>query len=220
MMKNRRTDSLIVFTRFPESGITKTRLIPILGAIRAANLQKAMTKRTLEIGEKYAVGSGADVVLQFEGGSIARMKQIFGAIKKYLQQQQGDLGERMDSAFRKAFEDGREKVVLIGTDTPGIDADILGKAFGALDTRDLVFGPAKDGGYYLIGMTRPHAALFENISWGSARVLEQSIDAARKLGLSTHRLEVLEDVDRPEDVRVWEMALSNDMALKKNVVGQ
>ncbi len=215
--KNR--EGLILFTRFPIPGKTKTRLIPSLGEWEAADLQRRMTKRTLGICQRYIAGVDVSFTVFFEGGNENLMSRVFGKEIHYQRQKQGDLGKRMDWAFRKAFKSGDQKVVLIGTDCPGIDEKILKEAFDALNHHDVVFGPAIDGGYYLIGMTGSPLGMFENIPWGTSQVLDQSIKAAQKIDLSIGFLEPLEDVDRPEDLPVWEQALKKDEAgrLEKSI---
>jgi rSAM/selenodomain-associated transferase 2 len=107
-------------------------------------------------------------------------------------------------AFTEAFEGGMRRVVLVGTDIPGIRPAHLAKAFQALRRKDVVIGPARDGGYYLIGLRRPARELFEGIPWGSREVLERTLYAAAAAGLKVELLERLHDVDRPEDIPVWE----------------
>jgi rSAM/selenodomain-associated transferase 2 len=93
---------------------------------------------------------------------------------------------------------------LIGTDCPGIRATHLARAFQALRRKDVVIGPARDGGYYLIGLRQPAHELFEGIPWGTAVVLERTLDAAAANGLKVELVDLLDDVDRPEDIRVWD----------------
>ena len=118
-----------------------------------------------------------------------------------LNQGEGDLGERLHRAFAQAFAQGAQAVVVIGADCPDLGPALFAQAFSALTRKDLVLGPAMDGGYYLVGLTRPAPALFADIPWGSGEVLTATLKQAQEMHLSIHLLEPLADVDRPEDLR-------------------
>jgi hypothetical protein len=109
----------------------------------------------------------------------------------------------MNRAFQGSFRAGMGKVVIVGTDCPGLSEGQVQKAFGALEENDLVLGPANDGGYYLIGLRRPTEKLFRGIPWGTEKVLAQTLKVAQTLALKTFLLDPLGDVDRPEDLRLW-----------------
>jgi rSAM/selenodomain-associated transferase 2/rSAM/selenodomain-associated transferase 1 len=205
-MKNR----LIIFTRFPIPGKTKTRLIPDLGKDAAAELQKAMTEHTVRQARK----SGADIEIRYTGGTEDQMRNWLGNDLAYAEQGEGDLGERMQRAFEEAFSKGWKNAVLIGSDCPSNDWKSLKEAFQSLENHELVIGPASDGGYYLIGIGRacsPSAPLhertagtafptqlFQNIDWGGEHVFEQTKKATA--GLSIYELPILHDVDLFEDI--------------------
>jgi len=168
-------EKLCVFTRYPEPGRTKTRLIPALGAESAACLQHAMTAHVLAAATTVATARKTDVEVRFEGGDEARMRAFFGAAFRYQPQGGGDLGERMWRCAREGRESGAESVVLVGSDIPGVDADILTKAFDVLRSHDLVIGPATDGGYYLVGLRREVPELFADMPWGTEHVLRRTL---------------------------------------------
>jgi len=195
---------LIIMTRYPEAGRTKTRLIPALGAAGAAALQREMTEHIVERAWPFATAHGIDLVLRFAGGDRERVRQWLGADLAVEPQGAGDLGQRMTHAIAAAFTGGAQAVVMIGADCPGVDAAVLDDAFTALDSVDLVLGPAGDGGYYLIGMGRPEPRLFDGIEWGSSCVLAQTRAVAERVGLVRRELPVRSDVDRPEDLPVWQ----------------
>jgi rSAM/selenodomain-associated transferase 1 len=117
-------------------------------------------------------------------------------------QQGGDLGERMAEAFRELFAEGADEVLLIGSDIPQIDSFLIAGYFQALQAYDVVIGPAADGGYYLIGFTRKsfEEDLFERIDWSTERVYRQTLERARKQGLSVHSGRTLRDIDTYEDL--------------------
>jgi rSAM/selenodomain-associated transferase 2/rSAM/selenodomain-associated transferase 1 len=208
-MAKAKPQRLIVFTRFPEPGKTKTRLIPALGAAGAARLQRRMTERTIAAASKAGRRPGLTVEVRHEGGTRALMQQWLGPQFGYRPQGDGDIGLRMARAFEAAFQDGAELAVIIGSDIPRISADIIHQAFDGLQENDLVFGPARDGGYFLIGMqnTIPSETccrLFDGINWGSREVLSQTLQIAAETGLRFILLETLDDVDRPADLHVWQ----------------
>ena len=201
-------ERLIVFTRFPEPGKTKTRLIPLLGAEGAARLQRRMTEHTIAIAATPGRRSALTVEVWHEGGSKALMQQWLGPQLIYRPQGPGDVGQRMARAFEAAFQDGARVTVIIGSDIPRISAEIIHQAFDGLQKNDLVLGPARDGGYYLIGMknTIPfetYCRLFDGINWGSREVLSQTLQNAGASGLRFILLETLGDVDRPADLYIW-----------------
>jgi hypothetical protein len=111
---------------------------------------------------------------------------------------------RMARAFEKAFRSGMERVILVGTDIPGLDENLIHNALEALQKDDLVLGPANDGGYYLIGLRRPLGQLFQDIPWGTGEVLAKTLQAAGQLKIRFSLLRALDDVDRPEDMPIWE----------------
>jgi rSAM/selenodomain-associated transferase 2 len=132
------------------------------------------------------------------------MAEWLGPGLAYHGQAGGDLGARMAHAFAEAFRTGAEKVVLVGTDCPGITTAVLRSAFNLLGFFDLVLGPARDGGYYLIGLRRQAPELFRDLPWGTATVAGRTLAAAEELGLRAVTVDPLVDVDRPEDLPVWE----------------
>ncbi len=196
------TRRLVVFARFPEPGVTKTRLIPALGEEGAADLQKRMIEIALETAERFCTSNDVDLEVRYEGGSAAKMRGVFGR-RRYAAQGRGNLGGKMARAMRAGLEAGFGAVVIIGTDCPWISERVLENAFDALREFDIVFGPALDGGYYLIGSRRFDRRLFEGIDWGTDRVLGDSLSKALSVGLSFALLEELRDVDRAEDLAAW-----------------
>ena len=203
-------ECLIIFSRYPEPGKTKTRMIPALGKEGAAELQRQMTEHTLYQARKLSLYRSLTVEVHFAGGDRQLMQEWLGSDVTYYQQGSGDLGQRMSSAIRRAFAVGMARVVIIGTDCPDVNPFILTEAFDALKRQDLVLGPAEDGGYYLIGLNCPIIELFNQIQWGTDRVLAQTKNIAKKLSLSVHYLPILADVDRPEDLPVWHKFYSED----------
>jgi rSAM/selenodomain-associated transferase 2/rSAM/selenodomain-associated transferase 1 len=195
-------ECLIVFTRYPEPGLTKTRLIPALGAQGAAELHRRLAEHTLARARELQASRSVAVEVWFAGGGEALMRDWLGDETVCRHQGEGDLGARMSRAFQEAFSRGAERAAIIGTDCPDLDARVLGAAFEQLLTFDLVLGPAADGGYYLIGLRRFVPELFTGITWGTGLVLQQTVATADRLKLSTSKLHKLADIDRPEDLAI------------------
>lgn len=202
----RRTDRTIaIMARYPTPGASKTRLIPALGPEGAANVSAEMTAHT--IAAACAVPD-AGVVVWVDGATPAEMAECFGQEVAYEQQPAGDLGARLLRAFRHAFDGGSPTVLAIGTDCPALDAGTLDAAFEALADADVVLGPAADGGYYLIGVrdsveSSALAQLFSGIWWSTSTVRDQTLLRAKAAELKVAELDVLRDVDVPDDLGTW-----------------
>lgn len=210
---------LIVFTRYPQPGRVKTRLIPALGPDGAAELHSLLTARTIATAQKLCHQGRTQLEVRYgdtdwrrvyhwlnvqpSDGSmdLARAAGTLpGGCPVRLRPQSGaDLGARMHDAFVEAHHDGRQ-AILVGTDVPGLTATHLGEAIDALERHDLVLGPATDGGYYLVGLRSPRLDLFADVPWGRDDVLARTLDLARSAGLEVHMLGQLTDIDRPEDL--------------------
>jgi len=202
-------ERLIIFTRYPKTGTTKTRLIPVLGAEGAANLQRKMTEHTLKQVKTVSTPDKVTVEVRYDGGNEDLMRRWLGSKFEYVLQGDGDLGYRMQRAFEDAFKSGAAAAVIIGTDIPDLAAVDIIKAFAALKQKKMVLGPAKDGGYYLIGLQKNAflqavAELFSGIKWGEHDVLKKTLSISNRLGLSYFLLDEMDDVDRPEDIFIWE----------------
>lgn len=202
---------LIIFTRYPEPGKTKTRLIPALGTLGAANLQREMTEYTIFQVQELQKVIDISVEVRFAGGNLQLMQDWLGLGLVYQSQGEGDLGSRMARSLFESFQSGAEKVIIIGTDCPGVNTQILATAFEKLHDFDVVLGPAIDGGYYLIGLRQTIPELFVNIEWGTAQVFQKTVDIAQKLNLSQVNLPPLADIDRPEDLPIWEQAIAGEV---------
>lgn len=200
------TDRLILFTRYPEPGKAKTRLISALGAAGAAALHQQMVEHTLAQVRSLRSQRDIAVEVRFAGGNVALMQEWLGQAWDYQPQGTGDLGDRLAAAAQAAFAAGSTAVVMIGSDCPGLDASLLDRAFAALQQHDLVLGPATDGGYYLIGLRRFAPDLFQGIAWSTAAVLRQTVAIATQLNLRTAYLPALSDVDCPADLVIWQQA--------------
>jgi rSAM/selenodomain-associated transferase 1 len=185
---------VLVFQKNEVLGKVKTRLAASVGKKRALEIYLQLLAKT------YLALRDISVSITTYFSEFIPDNPIHTAENKVVQVGH-DLGERMKNAFAENFESGVEKVVLIGTDCPGLEGAHLIRAFEALDQSDLVLGPAQDGGYYLIGIKRRADFLFEGITWSTEWVLSQTLALAAAQGLHTSLLPVLEDIDTLED---WE----------------
>jgi rSAM/selenodomain-associated transferase 1 len=197
-------DRLIIFTRYPEPGTTKTRLIPALGPEGAADLHRQMSEHTMTWARRLKNTPTVSLEVRYEGGDEHRIRQWLGSDIPFFHQGGGDLGARMARAFQEAFQAGMGRVTLVGTDCPGLTGRLIQKSFAVLKHSDVVLGPADDGGYYLIGLRRVIPQLFAEIPWGTDRVLQKTLRVAEAHQLQLSLLETLADVDRPEDLPIWE----------------
>lgn len=193
-------ETLIIFSRYPEPGKTKTRMIPALGANGAADLQRRLSEYTLKQARSLRQLREIEIAVYFAGGNSDLMRDWLGDDVSYYAQAEGNLGNKMQSAFADSFAKNNERVVIIGIDCPGVDNNVLDSAFKALQDKDLVLGEAADGGYYLIGLRNLYPELFINIEWGTNRVFVTTKNIAEKLNLTIAYLPVLRDIDRPEDL--------------------
>lgn len=188
---------LAVFARMPSTGRVKTRLSPSLPADLSAQLYVAMLTDALEA----AAASGSDQAAVFWAPSDGPAPGFLVPEGVAVRHQHGaGLGQRLSAAFGELLEDPVDRAVVIGSDCPDLGPTALREAFAALEEHDLVLGPARDGGYYLIGLRRVTIPLFEGVSWGTDRVFAQTCDRAKRAGLRIATLDVLGDIDGPEDL--------------------
>ena len=201
------TLSLVIFTRLPQPGRVKTRLIPALGAAGAAELHGQMTRLAVARAWAFcAAVPGRRLVIAYDGGSERQLRTWLGRLN-CLPQGEGDLGARLQRAVTGEFQRGASSVLVIGSDCPRLQPGVLESAACALETHDLTFGPAKDGGYYLVGLRKPLSEIFTGIPWGTGDVLTASVRKAQTLGIAPALLESLPDVDLPDDLPDAQAAL-------------
>jgi rSAM/selenodomain-associated transferase 1 len=141
---------------------------------------------------------GIDTVISYTPAYAHDFFASFGL--EMSSQSNGDIGERMHHAIKNELEKGYEKAILVGADIPDISHEVISEAFDLLETHDIVFGPALDGGYYLVGLKEPIWGIFENIEWSTVHTLEQSMEKAGAMRLKVALSRPLADVDTMEDV--------------------
>lgn len=189
-------DALALFAKYPAPGRVKTRLARDIGPREAARLSEEMLRHLVSIHR----GRAYDLVLCTAGASPARFQTLLDLKNReaiFHPQRGPDLGSRMHRAFRVLL--GRYgRVVLVGSDTPGVGPRVVREALGWLRRVDVVLGPSRDGGYYLVAMARPHD-IFSGVGWSGPRVLAQTLERVEAGGLSAVLLDERRDVDTLED---------------------
>lgn len=187
--------ALITFIRNPELGKGKTRLAKDSSKEFALKIYKKLLERTREV--CTAVEATRYVFYaEYIHDSDEWTPELF---QKRLQIE-GGLGDKMSAAFTEVFAEGVEKAVIIGSDCPDITPGLIEEAFAALDNHDFVIGPSTDGGYYLLGMKKLFKPLFENKTWSTETVLDETTQEIIEAGYRFALLKPLTDVDHLEDV--------------------
>ena len=197
--------ALVIFAKAPIAGQVKTRLCPALTEDEAATLHGSFVLDTLE--RTKAAASTFKLPFDRFLACAPSSAHVFFRIMEarhgvtLLEQEGENLGARMRHSFDHLFSRGYRHIFLVGTDVPSLPLTHYRDAFTSLNAHDLVLGPAHDGGYYLIGMSRPHPALFENIPWSTDQVLTLTQQKAAAEGLKTAILPLWNDVDTLEDLQ-------------------
>ncbi len=187
-------NALIVIAKYPEKESVKTRLKGLIPDDKRVELYVSLLNQTMR---KLGKIPGVDTFIAFAPESTGDYFSRFNV--RLIPLQDGDLGTGMFHAFREVFNAGYEKAALVGADIPDISPRIILEAFNALSGSDLVYGPAKDGGYYLVGMRKLIREVFEEVTWSSEKTLEESLYQARRHGYSVALTETLNDIDTIDD---------------------
>ncbi len=193
--------TLIIFVKNLIYGRVKTRLAATVGNDQAFQIYQKLIGYTASVVEKLACNQ-----VVYYSDYIEHDDAWPGAVKAV--QRGSDLGERMEQAFNNSFRDAAGHTVIIGTDCFEITREIIQQAFETLSRCDVVIGPASDGGYYLLGMTKLHSPVFKNIAWSSESVLATTLAICKSLNLSYFLLPVLNDIDEEKDLRQAKQSLT------------
>lgn len=198
---------ILVFLKWPEPGRVKTRLAAEVGAGEAAEIYRHLAEKVVGIVNEAPAdeirilfdppGRESDIRAWLEPSLEASASMIFQA------QASGDLGDRLGAAFESVFQDENTLAVAIGTDCIEIDSSTFEETWSILDSddSDAVFGPARDGGYYLVGLGGTQAALFADIPWSTAKTLPATLEKAEASGLRVALLDQKRDIDTLADWR-------------------
>lgn len=189
---------MLVFVRAPQAGQVKTRLAAEVGAECALAIYRRMAEHV--VATVAALGEEARIRICFTPPDRRDdVEEWLGTGGDYRAQGEGDLGGRMERAFLPAFDEGFRKVVVVGSDLPGLTTRLLERSLELLDTHEAVIGPATDGGYYLLGLRRP-LDLFRGIPWSTPQVLSRTFDRFRAEDVAPGILPSLNDVDEVGDL--------------------
>ncbi len=202
--------SVLLFLKSPVPGYVKTRLANDVGDRAACAVFCSLVERQVA-----ALPPGWPLEIHFAPADAeARIRSWIHGADRYLPQVEGDLGARLAAASENAFRQGTEPVFLIGADCPNLNPEDFYAALDSLASGcDAVFGPARDGGYYLLALKRHTPELFRQIPWSTSEVLKQSLDRAKQAEVQTALLEVKEDIDDISSLRRSQPTLT-DLLLK------
>ena len=195
-----KNELLVVFTRTPRFGKVKTRLIPPLSPELALELHQAFLEDTLENVEhmqRLYVNKLLCLSEPLKQQDVLNIPTTGWEIELKVA---GTLGKRLEAIFLKGFNDGHQRVVVIGSDSPTLPNKIINEAFDQLTTTKTVIGPAEDGGYYLIGCNKFIPQLFQDIDWGTSKVLSQTLRVTESLQVETKILPTWYDIDCSNDL--------------------
>ncbi len=192
---------VIVFVKNIKLGKVKTRLAKTIGNQGAFEVYKELvdiTKNALENLNTEKRIYFSEMVIETKWPNLYKAVQIGE-----------DLGERMKNAFLKGFQDGFERIVLIGSDLPDINEKHIKNGLEALNETDTVFGPAEDGGYYLIGLSKMNELVFNNKPWSQSNLLDETLHELKENNITFSTLETLNDIDTFEDLEASSFYKSN-----------
>lgn len=187
--------ALIIFVRRPELGLVKTRIAAEVGDELALSVYTELLRHTRNVAEQV----DCDRLLFYTDEVVTDDEWSHELFNKHIQVE-GDLGQRMMSAFETALRD-HEQVIIIGSDCAQLSADIIVDAFSTLDDHDAVIGPTYDGGYYLLGLKSMEPTIFQNMVWSTDTVCAETINRLQKANKDCAKISTLSDIDHWSD---WE----------------
>jgi len=203
--------ALIIFTKNPELGKCKTRLAETIGDNSALEIYKYLLKHTATVAKQIS----ADRYV-FYSETIQKNDVWDETIFRKKLQTKGDLGVKMENAFIDLFQMGYEKVIIIGSDLLDLKPQHITLAFDALNTTNVVIGPADDGGYYLLGLSKMNESIFIDKPWSTSILLEETLKELQENNVPFTTLETLNDIDTFEDLLTSE-AYQSDLELQQKI---
>lgn len=195
--------ALIIFLKYPEIGKVKTRLAKDFNEVVATEFYRHCVEKIInELKENIRLEASIYLFCS-EDRNIPNIKNWLGNDLKYKAQAGKDLGERMKNAFIEVFMLGYQQAIIIGTDIPDLNSEIIINAFKLLNNFDSVVGPSKDGGYYLLGIKKNHPEIFDGLNWSTGEVLSETIKKLNSKKISNTLLQELIDVDTAKNLNEW-----------------
>lgn len=192
--------ALIIFTRVPEPGKTKTRLEVRLSGDECARMHEAMLRDLQELKD----GKEWDMFIYYTPlHGEEKIRSLLPGACAYRPQAETEFGERMSRCIGEVLGEGYDACVLIGTDIPVIDCKLIQNAFRILQKEETVIAPTRDGGYYLIGMRELHKEIFEKQVYGRGSVFLDTVEKIKACGCTYGELTELVDIDEPEDIQTY-----------------
>ncbi|CAM1358783.1 conserved hypothetical protein [Tenacibaculum litopenaei] len=185
---------VLIFTRNPEIGKVKTRLAKTIGNEAALAIYKFLLEHTKNVALEVPYDKAVYYSVKIRTADLWEPENF-----QKFRQEGADLGERMQAAFQRGFDEHYDKVLIIGSDLYDLKPSHIEAAFQALDNHDAVIGPAEDGGYYLLGLKKMYSSLFSNKEWGTSTVRQDTLKDLENV--SVHLLETLNDIDVFEDIQ-------------------
>ncbi len=199
-MKSR---ALIIFLKYPENGKVKTRLAKDFDESFATEFYKLCV-------EKLIIDIKTHLIIKIDIYIFCSSREEIEPVKKWLGnefiykfQNGHNLGKKMQNAFEEVFKSEYKQAVIIGTDIPELNSEIIFESFEQLDKYDSVIGPSSDGGYYLLGIKQIHPELFREINWSTHQVLNETLQKINNLKISYYLMGKLTDIDTANDLHEW-----------------
>ena len=203
---------IFLFVKPPEPGLVKTRLAKDVGNEKACRIYKNIAEKTLK--EIKKTGINFEVHFYPEN-KLEKIQLWLGSDIKAVSQTGNDLGDKMSNALLRGFKKGYEKIIILGSDIPDINSEIINKAFKSIDNKPVI-GPCEDGGYYLIGFDAYSfdESFFKEIKWSSDSVFDETVKKMKTINLYPSFLQTLDDIDDINDFQKY----SSDNNFFKNII--
>lgn len=205
-----RKDCLIIFVKYPQAGRVKTRLAKSIGKENAARLYRALVETLLK---RTQSDKFRRIIFYSPCGKVKQMRGWLGGDFVFVPQKGRGLGERLAGAFRFAFKSGAKRVIAIGSDSPTLDRKLITGAFRRLKDAQCAIGPARDGGYYLIGLSSWFEGIFKGIQWSTKNVLSQTISKLKQLKTKYILLGKSFDIDSYQDIILLKEKIQEDSGI-------